>query len=373
MKKLWSILVDNKDLFPTKWSFCIFVTYMALFTCQGILVTASRLGDNTYPYNTTTVVLLTEVTKLIFATLAYISRYSAKTLIIDSFNNRKVLYYYMIPAFLYCLYNNLAFTNLANFDPTSYFMFMQIRLLMTGFIYQFLFKRKLSFKQWISLLVLTGGCMIQKLNPDVISTNLKTDETEYVFMDGNSLFSSSLVLIMIQVCCSVFAGVYNEYIIKNVAGEDVDIMLQNVFMYLDSILCNLIFLGYKNELGSSFTSQSLSNMLQVFVIAIIFNNSLAGIITSLFLKNLNSIVKAFASALELIFTALLSFLLLGQTLHWNTILAVAVVSYAVVMYAQNPLKTITTNNKINNSYSKDDNSDQKTLLPTKSNVVIMPK
>ena len=33
------------------------------------------LGDNTYPYNTTTVVLLTEVTKLIFATLAYISRY----------------------------------------------------------------------------------------------------------------------------------------------------------------------------------------------------------------------------------------------------------------------------------------------------------
>ena len=76
---------------------------------------------------------------------------------------------------------------------------MKIRLLMTGFIYQFLFKRKLSFKQWISLLVLTGGCMIQKLNPDVISTNSKTDETEYVFMDGNSLFSSSLVLIMIQV------------------------------------------------------------------------------------------------------------------------------------------------------------------------------
>ena len=81
---------------------------------------------------------------------------------------------------------------------------MKIRLLMTGFIYQFLFKRKLSFKQWISLLVLTGGCMIQKLNPDVISTNSKTDETEYVFMDGNSLFSSSLVLIMIQVIYSKY-------------------------------------------------------------------------------------------------------------------------------------------------------------------------
>lgn len=48
----------------------------------------------------------------------------------------KILAYYMIPAGLYCLYNNLSFTNLAFFDPTTYFLFMQIRLLMTGVIYQ---------------------------------------------------------------------------------------------------------------------------------------------------------------------------------------------------------------------------------------------
>ncbi len=47
-----------------------------------------------------------------------------------------MLAYYMIPAILYCLYNNLSFTNLAIFDPTTYFMFMQIRLIMTGVIYQ---------------------------------------------------------------------------------------------------------------------------------------------------------------------------------------------------------------------------------------------
>ena len=69
-------------------------------------------------------------------------RNSVKSLLYDSIQKRKVLFHYMIPAFLYCFYNNLAFTNLANFDPTSYFMFMQTRLLMTGFIYQFLFKRQ---------------------------------------------------------------------------------------------------------------------------------------------------------------------------------------------------------------------------------------
>ena len=37
----------------------------------------------------------------------------------------------------------------------------------------------------------------------------------------------------------MFAGVYNEHLIKNVAGKEVHIMVQNVFMYLDSIVCNL--------------------------------------------------------------------------------------------------------------------------------------
>ncbi len=75
------------------------------------------------------------------------------------------------------------------------------------------------------------------------------------------------------------------------------------------------------------------------MIAIIINNSLVGIVTSLFLKNLNSILKAFASALELVFTAIISFILLGIPIYWNTILAVCIVSYSVVLYAKNPMKT----------------------------------
>ena len=114
-------------------------------------------------------------------------RHGPGSLFSESWKHKKVLAYYMIPAFLYCLYNNLAFTNLANFDPTTYFMFMQIRLLMTGVIYQFLFKRKLSGKQWISLLILTLGCMLQKMNL------LNTDNFTTVSV------GSGIVLIFIQV------------------------------------------------------------------------------------------------------------------------------------------------------------------------------
>ncbi len=68
MATLREILIENKDLFPTKWSLFIFVAYMGLFISQGLLVTASRMGRDTYPYNPTTVVLLTEVTKLLIST-----------------------------------------------------------------------------------------------------------------------------------------------------------------------------------------------------------------------------------------------------------------------------------------------------------------
>ena len=49
---------------------------------------------------------------------------------------KHVLLLYLVPAALYCLYNNLSFTSLSYFNPTTYFMFMQIRLLLTGVIYQ---------------------------------------------------------------------------------------------------------------------------------------------------------------------------------------------------------------------------------------------
>jgi hypothetical protein len=43
-------------------------------------------------------------------------------------------------------------------------------------------------------------------------------------------------------------------------------------------------------------------------------------------------------ALKLNFIAILSFVLLGIPIYWNSVVAVRIVAYAVVMYAQNPMK-----------------------------------
>jgi len=321
--------------FPTSSSAVIFLLYMTMFVAQGMLVTASRHGATGYTYNTVTVVLLTEGLKLLLSSGVYLRDKTATSLVEEVVRNRQVLLLYFVPATLYCLYNNLSFLSLSYFDPTSYFMFMQTRLLLTGLIYQILFSKRLSMKQWGSLVLLTIGCMVHARG------TASGDASSSVLAASWSVLGVGLVFVFTQVLCSVFAGVYNEYLIKG-KGADIDIMIQNVFMYLDSIACNMLLLGVKGDLSTAFTFEALASIANPFVLILIVNNAVLGIVTSLFLKQLNSVLKAFASALEMVFTALLSWPLLGVPLTLHTAAALVAICTAVVIYAQNPVASPTT-------------------------------
>lgn len=149
-------------------------------------------------------------------------------------------------------------------------------------------------------------------------------------------FSLSALLILAQTIFSCLAGVYNEYLLKD-KGSEVNIFIQNVFMYLDSIVCNVVILLIKGELLSAFTTDSLNAIFRFKVIIIIINNAAIGIVTSFFLKYMNSILKTFASALELMFTAVLCYFLFAIPIYMNTALAIAVVSFAIYLYSQSPV------------------------------------
>merc|ERR1711962_1309308 len=114
-------------------------------------------------------------------------------------------------------------------------------------------------------------------------------------------------------------------------------MIQNVFMYLDSIACNVLLLGVRGDLSSALTRTAISSMANPLVIMLIINNAVLGIITNLFLQKLNSVLKAFASALELVITAVVSWPLLGIPLTLNTVTALVAISVAVILYARNPV------------------------------------
>lgn len=68
--------------------------------------------------------------------LIYSYRHSTKQLLVEVVKHRNVLGLYFIPAFLYCLYNNLSFVNLSLFDPTTYYLLLQFRVVVTGILFQ---------------------------------------------------------------------------------------------------------------------------------------------------------------------------------------------------------------------------------------------
>ena len=92
----------------------------------------------------------------------------------------------------------------------------------------------------MSLLILTVGCMVHASGSgSEVASDSSDDNSEDLVK-----FGMGCVFILVQVLCSVVAGVYNEYLIKS-DGADIHIMIQNVFMYLDSIFCNALLLGAK--------------------------------------------------------------------------------------------------------------------------------
>jgi drug/metabolite transporter (DMT)-like permease len=202
--------------------------------------------------------------------------------------------------------------------------------------------------QWASVFLLTIGCIIKEINHSAGSTTT-TPAPSPQSPDGKDVALAAvagsgilpyldyhLVFILLQVFCSCFAGVYNEYLLKD-TGCEVHIMMSNLYMYLQSVLCNVVVLAFQGELLSAFTADSFRALGQPSVLAIIANNACVGIVTSLFLCSLNSILKTFASALELMFTAVLCWLIFGIPIDGYTLLALVIVISATFLYAQNPI------------------------------------
>lgn len=350
------------SLFPTRTSCLIFCSYISLFVSQGLLTTAINNSQIT-GFTTSIVVLLTELLKLIICIAVYLiqSNGNFKDLLNDIVHNKRLSILYLIPALLYCMYNNLTFTNLERFDLATYYCLMQFRIVLTAVIYQILFRRKLSIIQWASLIILTIGCLIkeyslyEKLPQHANATSHTTTSTTVSNSTLRSVdpltitrtfhFLSSTLLILLQLFCSCFAGVYNEYLLKDSStAKDADVILQNIFMYLDSILCNALFFKFVPAMGKHVVDQNitiisrLQNLLtNPLVCVLILNNALSGLVASFFLKSLNSIIKTFASALELFAITILAWLLFGNHIDGVTIFSLIVVTTALALYSMNPV------------------------------------
>ncbi|DBA03921.1 TPA: hypothetical protein N0F65_010574 [Lagenidium giganteum] len=311
----------------------IFIMYMSLWVGYGLLNELAKRRQ--VQFNSTSAVVIQSVFKLAIASYMYLTKdavdhspgslvHRIKYLLAQIKEHRVLLVRYFIPSGLYVVYDVLSYVNLRKFDASTYFLLLQFRMVITGVLHQFMFQKKLNRNQWISLVITTIGCAIKTLG----SATNKHEVAQH------AVPLIAYALLMVQMLSSTFAGVYNEVLLKK--QVQISFNLQNIFMYLDSIICTVAML----MLG--LTGQSFSEVIKPSNIAVLFSfyvfpmvliMSFIGVVTSMFLKALDSIRKAIASALELVFLPLFCAVLFGMPLTWPLLVSVVLVASGVYIYS----------------------------------------
>lgn len=147
-------------------------------------------------------------------------------------------------------------------------------------------------------------------------------------------------LIGINILISTIAGVFNEKLLKD--KPSICINLQNMCLYFNGILFLSLgmLLGLSDNHKSITTSLSPSNLKLLFsqpsilIMAIIM--SLAGIVTSRFLKIFDSIRKSVAVSLVVVTLPLLSKLFFGTPITIKMIVSLVLVVVGMHVYTSQP-------------------------------------
>jgi solute carrier family 35 (UDP-sugar transporter), member A1/2/3 len=304
----------------------LFISYIFLWSMQGILV---HLGSHSkLRYNYTVAVFLQDFAKLVLS-FGLFHVHGEKHLLQQLRFHWKLFPQYFIPAALYALYNNLTFYGLSAFDPASYFVLMQFKIVVTAFLSIFFLNKSVSKTQWYALLLIMVGSMLKEYKA-VLS-----------LVEFSSLMSSSIssetwkyLLILCQLLLSASAGVYTEKLLKNKNYASPNV--QNFVMYVDGMLVNMVVFMFSNR-SERFEISHLFDWLQnPLFLAIILNAAVTGVVTGFFLKNLGSILKSIASALELWTTAIIAWFVFAYQINSVIFIAICLVSCGVWLYSASP-------------------------------------
>lgn len=319
---------------PLPQSFGLAATYTLTSMIFFLLIRYSknaRLG-----YNNAFAVFCIEMTKLtVSVTLKYREdgEFLPATVLFGA--HRRALWReglpYAVPSFLYAVYNNLTFFNLNVFDAGTYQVFMQTRILFTGALFSVLLHQALTVRKWGALLLLAIGVASKYFSRSVL------------YVDSHIFF------VLFQAFLSSMAGVYNEYAFKK--ERHLSIHQQNFFMYLYALFFNALFgvMADPSILTSFFATATTTTTMDpagneavrggaparigVFLFAsIVFFGAATGLSAAFILKFINVIVKAFASAIEILLTAVAAALLLGEALTGQDVLAACIVMASVWVY-----------------------------------------
>lgn len=291
---------------------------LTVFTCsQGLLMEASKDGGR-YPYNSSTVPLLAEFTKLVMSSVLLYRQYTKDPKGTLMTTDWRSIMLFPIPSVIYVFHNNVQFFTMSYVDAATYQILGNLKIVSTGILFRVALKRSLTRTQWIALLLLTMGAT-----------------TSQISGCGQSVLAAPMmgyVLGLISACLSATAGVYTEFLLKK---NNDNLYWQNVQLYGFGVIFNALNLTYEDARSGYANGSWMTSGLAGYnwvVWLIVINFSFSGLFVSWLQKYADTIVKVYSTSSAMLLTALLAVGFFGLEPTLQLFVGIIVACCSLVLY-----------------------------------------
>uniref|UniRef100_A0A8C6WSJ6 Solute carrier family 35 member A5 n=1 Tax=Neogobius melanostomus TaxID=47308 RepID=A0A8C6WSJ6_9GOBI len=266
--------------------------FVTLGTSRILLLKFSANAENKYDFHPASVNLLAEAFKLVFCLIMSIrvivrEGRSCRDLGFSSTSSLLVSLKWAIPAFLYFLDNIIIFYVMTFLQPAMAVLFSNFVILTTAVLFRIVLKRRLSWVQWASLVILflaivsltmgsgsnhpismpggihanplstpSNSCVLYKQLLEQMKNSsaseswasmLPAQEWRNKIIEKLRTFGVGHFLLIIQCFISAMANIYNEKILKEGDQLTESIFIQNSKLYVFGLIFNGLTLGLSSE------------------------------------------------------------------------------------------------------------------------------
>ncbi|XP_074865542.1 putative UDP-sugar transporter protein SLC35A4 [Carettochelys insculpta] len=290
------------------------VLSVAIYGSHAPLLTLCKV-DGKIPFSASSVVVLTELTKL---ALSFVSLLLWDRRQLGVSLSWHCAVPFALSALLYAANNNLVVHMQLFMDPSTYQVLSNLKIGSTALLYSMFLHQRLTLRKWLALFLLTAAGVSYTYGglQDVQRSPGSSEMQLHVTLVG-------LLLISVYCLISGLSAVYTEVILKT---QDLPLALQNLFLYFFGVLLNLIV-----HLLSSSEAGFLDGF-SLGVLVIVFSQALNGLIMSVVMKHSSNITRLFIISCSVLVNALLSVLLFRLQLTAFFFLAVLLIGLAVHLY-----------------------------------------
>lgn len=227
-------------------------------------------------------------------------------------NDKSSLFWYLLPAILYTISNNVTFAALSLMSPAMFNLLMNLKIPMTAFMAWMFIGYKINRNLFISFVTLFIGSGI---------ATIKISLTDQPSFEGSLL---GLLLMLVYASCSAGGAVYTEYVTRMRFSAE-NMFLQNMKFCVCSALANIVIIIIRQEIP--YIKIEYLHFASVFVL---IGN---GLITAAVLKYGGSILKTYSVSVAMFLSALFTWLLFDYVLSWNYYVGAIICTIAVQLYA----------------------------------------